>query len=400
MISEEYKDFFPASASAPGNRAVGKTADLYDSVNKRFIGPLSIFVNQRTWAEWTHDEAWKESDWASTAAKTWMEFGSDVPFGAMPYGGAGEASPGTGFVPSSEASQTTAAFEDLPKANPNWPSRINGAGGAYSTYPAPVYGFDFSISYPFGPDNTDDTSGEGQKLPTNFAVWNKGSSQYNPSRPANNVSPDNYKVGTSFYTNGYTAALRAQALTDEGQHVVDGKPKSSFFTFPLDNFNAEFNNYDPSSISLTVHPLATANIVGTAENDVITGTSADDTFIGGAGGDTFSGSDNNGGNDRYLYFSASESGPKGELRDNIIDFGSEDKIDFTGLDADSTRSGLQAFKWIGQDGFSGKAGELRYEQDGFGIVLQGTTDSGRQPEFELFLLGVSSIDRSQLELFA
>ncbi|HEX8262376.1 MAG TPA: M10 family metallopeptidase C-terminal domain-containing protein [Allosphingosinicella sp.] len=99
--------------------------------------------------------------------------------------------------------------------------------------------------------------------------------------------------------------------------------------------------------------------------DVLEGSGGADILIGGAGADTF----------RY----ASLSDSAGSAVDHITDFASgSDKIDLSGIDANSLLGGDQAFSWIGSNAFGGSgaasAGELRAYQSGGNWFVEGDTN--------------------------
>jgi serralysin len=102
-------------------------------------------------------------------------------------------------------------------------------------------------------------------------------------------------------------------------------------------------------------------LVGSTANDELYGDRGNDILIGGPGTDLLFGGE---GNDRFLF---THTGPT----DTIGDFVSgTDKIDLTGIDADSSAAGDQAFSFVGSAAFSGKAGELRvYNAGSVGNVV-------------------------------
>jgi Ca2+-binding RTX toxin-like protein len=84
---------------------------------------------------------------------------------------------------------------------------------------------------------------------------------------------------------------------------------------------------------------------GGAGNDLIIGAGGADILTGGSGHDTFD------------YNATSDS--RGSTADHIRDFViGEDRIDLSTVDANSSLSGDQAFKFIGATAFTGHAGEL------------------------------------------
>ncbi len=100
--------------------------------------------------------------------------------------------------------------------------------------------------------------------------------------------------------------------------------------------------------SLRVYGGTGNTLDGGAGNDTLTGGGADDVLIGGSGADELKGGR---GDDtfRYLWM----TGTKAETRDSILDFGfgsksrGDDVIDLSEIDADTGKSGNQAFKFGG-----------------------------------------------------
>jgi Ca2+-binding RTX toxin-like protein len=144
-------------------------------------------------------------------------------------------------------------------------------------------------------------------------------------------------------------------------------------------------------------------IAGGAGNDLVMGETGDDTVIGGAGSDIVQGNEGDdlligglgmdylgGGPGADIFkFSSGESGT-GANADFINDFTpGEDRIDLTGVDADTGTFGDQAFNFIGTDDFSGTAGELRYAFDDSGnTILQADVNGDGVSDFDITLQGV------------
>ena len=134
--------------------------------------------------------------------------------------------------------------------------------------------------------------------------------------------------------------------------------------------------------------------------DRIYGRRGDDTLEGGNGGDVLYG--NNGADvmtggltaqrDRFVYFSASDTGVGAGNRDIITDFQTGlDRIEISRIDADLGRNGKQKFDFIGDTAFSGTAGELRYEQSGGITVVQADQDGDGNADFEIELTGTITL---------
>jgi serralysin len=108
------------------------------------------------------------------------------------------------------------------------------------------------------------------------------------------------------------------------------------------------------------------------------GDSGDDTLRGGLGRDVMFGGT---GRDTFDFDSTLES-PKGSAaRDVIRDFDSSehDLIDLSTIDAKTGKGGDQAFKFIGDHDFHGKAGELRFHHG----KLEGDVDGDGHKDFQI-----------------
>ncbi|MFC5067711.1 M10 family metallopeptidase C-terminal domain-containing protein [Flaviflagellibacter deserti] len=115
-------------------------------------------------------------------------------------------------------------------------------------------------------------------------------------------------------------------------------------------------------------------------NDVLSGGSGNDTLYGGFGADHLSGG---AGSDIFQFRSIGDSLQSG--RDTVSDFTSGlDKIDLRSIDANISARRDQAFTYLGDAAFTGRAGQLHFV-DG---VLSGDTNGDGLADFEI---NVSSI---------
>ncbi|HEV7245783.1 MAG TPA: calcium-binding protein [Shinella sp.] len=134
-----------------------------------------------------------------------------------------------------------------------------------------------------------------------------------------------------------------------------------------------------------------ANLLkGLGGDDQIAGRGGNDVLTGGRGMDLLQGDS---GADRFDFNGVFESAV-GARRDVILDFSDGDKIDLRDIDADAGRGGNQAFSFIGGNGFSGDAGELRFE----GGVVSGDVNGDGQADFEIEVQGLGSLFRSDFLL--
>jgi serralysin len=134
----------------------------------------------------------------------------------------------------------------------------------------------------------------------------------------------------------------------------------------------------------------TDTLLGSQFDDDLRGGSGNDTVYGGANADKLSGND---GADIFVFKSANESASS--TRDTIQDFVSGvDKIDLLNIDANTKLSSNQAFSYIGGGAFSGKAGELRFDN----TLLSGDINGDKVPDFLINVSGVSSLAASDIYL--
>ncbi len=125
-------------------------------------------------------------------------------------------------------------------------------------------------------------------------------------------------------------------------------------------------------------------IRGKGKRDVLIGDLGDDLLRGGRGNDRLNGGEGAdiviGGRsvDRFVYSSLIESTVE---RSDTIQFNQRDRIDLRRLDANASRKGNQAFQFVADREFSGKAGELRL----FDSRLLADVDGDRKADFALNL---------------
>jgi serralysin len=129
-----------------------------------------------------------------------------------------------------------------------------------------------------------------------------------------------------------------------------------------------------------------APVDGSAVNDRLIGDGGSNFLDGGDGSDLLRGRGGKdilvGGadDDIFAFRSIAEAG-KGQQRDEIRDFSRSDgdKIDLSGMDANTKMSGNQAFSFIGGNGFSGKAGQLQYKNG----VVAGDVNGDKAADFHI-----------------
>ena len=156
---------------------------------------------------------------------------------------------------------------------------------------------------------------------------------------------------------------------------------------------AEVENLIKSGISAftgTGNNLAN-RITGNAGNDTLIGGLGNDTLIGGAGADTFA------------YLSLADSGTTAATRDVIADFISgTDRVDLSGMDANTSVIGNNVFTFVGTGVFSGGgaagAGQLRYISVGGNTLIEGDVNGDGVADFQIQLTGNHTITAADLVL--
>jgi Ca2+-binding RTX toxin-like protein len=122
-------------------------------------------------------------------------------------------------------------------------------------------------------------------------------------------------------------------------------------------------------------------LFGLAGNDRLFGHAGNDRLQGGIGADTLTGGANA---DRFEFRSVNDS-QIATGRDKIMDFtrAEGDRIVLNAIDADTTRAGNNAFKFIGKAAFSGNGGELRYQKVGSDTHILGDTNGDGVADFAI-----------------
>lgn len=138
-------------------------------------------------------------------------------------------------------------------------------------------------------------------------------------------------------------------------------------------------------------------LAGGSGDDTLTGDGGDDILIGGAGNDELTGG---GGTDRLIGGSGADrfifdevAGSPAQAPDLVFDFNAVqgDQIDVYGIDAISGTTENDEFIFVGDDAFSGSAGELHFTHDLSGGPLEGDVNGDATADFTINLLGVTSL---------
>ncbi|MCW0002197.1 Ig-like domain-containing protein [Pararhizobium sp. YC-54] len=142
-------------------------------------------------------------------------------------------------------------------------------------------------------------------------------------------------------------------------------------------------------------------IIGGGGNDTLAGGTGVDTLTGGAGADTFVFrliDDSAKGISGYVNNAALGWQSGQDKRDIITDFThGSDKIDLSAMDANTKLTGNQAFTWLGQGNFGGKAGQLlqrQFNETGTAkdkTIVYGDVDGDGRADFQIELAGLLAL---------
>jgi len=194
----------------------------------------------------------------------------------------------------------------------------------------------------------------------------------------------NGSTGTDTVSYAYAGGAVTANLASTAAQATGGSGSDTLLSFE----NLTGGNYNDSLTGNT----GANTLGGGAGNDTLSGGAGNDLLIGGTGIDRLNGGS---GADRFDFNALSEMG-LGSLRDVLGDFKSSegDKIDLSTLDANTATAANDAFSFIGSTAFSATnaAGQLRFA----GSVLYGSTDADAAAEFEIQLLGVTSLNNTDL----
>ncbi|MBO3762540.1 calcium-binding protein [Ciceribacter sp. L1K22] len=187
----------------------------------------------------------------------------------------------------------------------------------------------------------------------------------------------------------YTLGSNLEKLVLTGTGNTSGAGNSLSNTIGGNSGNNTLNGYSGND-SLS-GGAGNDSLYGGSGNDSLLGGSGNDRMKGGSGNDKLTGSSGadvlfgDSGADRFIFKSLSDSTVSSSGRDTIEDFSRSqgDRIDLSAIDASTKSSGNQAFSFVGEKSYSGKAGELRYVNKDGDTFIYGDVNGDRKSDFSI-----------------
>lgn len=190
------------------------------------------------------------------------------------------------------------------------------------------------------------------------------------------------------FSGGGLASSVSAAITGGARNVkvdlVDGNKILSSASAALGSGTKDLVLLGIDKISGTGNDVANA-IVGNKAGNVLSGLGGNDVLTGALGRDVLTGG---AGNDRFDFNAIGETSKAAATRDVVTDFShGHDKIDLATIDARTTAAGNQAFKFIAQQAFHHKAGELHVVKLAGHSVVEGDVNGDGHADFQIDLKG-------------
>lgn len=158
-------------------------------------------------------------------------------------------------------------------------------------------------------------------------------------------------------------------------------------------------NYTGSSGSNTIVGNSQSNTIwGLSGNDTISGGSGNDSLWGGYDSDVLSGGSGRDrlwggpGNDRFVFRDLSDA-----REDQIMHMDSGDRIDVSGIDANTGASGDQAFSFIGTGSYT-SGGQIGYYYSNGDTYVRGDVTGDRVSDFNIIIEGRHQLDAGDFVL--
>jgi Ca2+-binding RTX toxin-like protein len=138
-------------------------------------------------------------------------------------------------------------------------------------------------------------------------------------------------------------------------------------------------------------------LYGDIGNDTLSAGAGVDRLTGGRGADKLYGGDDA---DLFIFTNIADSTPAASGRDTIYDFSQAelDRVDLSGIDANTASGGNQAFSFIGTGDFTGVAGEVRYQVANGNTTIYADVDGNRSSDLVNTIIGSVALTSSDFVL--
>lgn len=210
---------------------------------------------------------------------------------------------------------------------------------------------------------------------------------------------DTLKVfGTTALTlNGFNAASQAiEVWEGSGQGLVGNSNANVFNLAGLTSMTGlPFVDGGAGNDTMTGSGFVD-HLLGGDGNDGMNAGAGDDELEGGLGVDTMTGGL---GGDRFDFDAVVEIGKKKGLLDLITDWGDGDTIDLSSIDANGSKTGDKAFKFLKKEGADfTKAGQVGFDQKKSVTYVQGDTNGDGKADFKLQVSGKIDFEKADFVL--
>ena len=160
-------------------------------------------------------------------------------------------------------------------------------------------------------------------------------------------------------------------------------------------FGSQASSSGPVSVQVGFDTMTSIfNVVGTFGNDLFTGNNSANVLTGGHGQDQMAGG---GSADTFAFNSITDS--SNGAPDLITDFHPAlDKLDLSGIDANSSLSGNQGFTFLGAGAFDNHAAELLYQVIQGNAFVRGDVNGDGAADFTIKLQNVASLAATDFRL--